>query len=161
MADRARCLHYGSHRGDFSCAGIRRLFRSSSPTRTERTMKRRFAVALQLALLMCFSGNALSAVLLGQFAEQPTPLFLINQANGTLTSIGPTGFSNVADLTSDPATGRLWGVEARANQLSRLLSINPGTGAATVAATLDSAKPIVSLAFDPITRTLYGNTAVG
>jgi len=118
-------------------------------------------VALQLALLVCFSERALSAVLFGEFAEQSTPLFSINQSTGMLTAIGPTGFSNVADLTSDPATGRIWGVEAQANQPSRLLSINASTGAATAVATLDSAQPIVSLAFDPITHKLFGSTAVG
>src|SRR3954467_12225061 len=129
--------------------------------RTERTMKRRFAVALQLTLFVCFSEKALSAVLFGEFGEQNTPLFSVNQSTGKLTRIGPTGFSNVADLTSDPATGRLWGVEAKADQPGRLLSINVSTGAAAVVATLDSAKPIVSLAFDPIARKLYGSTAVG
>jgi len=124
-------------------------------------MKRRFAVALQLTLFVCFSERALSAVLFGEFGEQNTRLFSVNQSTGKLTGIGPTGFSDVADLTSDPATGRLWGVEAKADQPGRLLSINASTGAAAVVATLDSAKPILSLAFDPIARKLYGSTAVG
>src|SRR6185295_13722541 len=37
---------------------------------------------------------------------------------------------------------------------------NPHTGTTSVAAQLDSPSPIVSIAFDPVTRRLYGNTAL-
>jgi hypothetical protein len=121
-------------------------------------MRRRFAVAVQCALLICLAGNASASLLYGVDFPGATPLFQVNQSTGALAAIGATTFANIADLTSDPATGTLWGVDTSANLLVR---INPDTGVASPAASIDTADPIVSIAFDPITRRLFGNTAVG
>jgi hypothetical protein len=117
-------------------------------------MRRNFAVA---AVLLFLPGGASASELFGVNFPDATPLFSLNQSSGALTSIGTTGFTDIADLTSDLQTETLWGIDSKTN---RLLTINPQTGAASVAAQLDSPNPIVSIAFDPVTRKLYGNTAV-
>ena len=45
-----------------------------------------------------------------------TPLCSVDQSSGRLTSIAPTSFANIADLTSDPQTGTLWGVDSDTNE---------------------------------------------
>ena len=117
-------------------------------------MRGRFAVVVGL---MCLTGSGLASELFGVDFPATTPLFLVDQSSGRLTSIAPTSFANIADLTSDPQTGTLWGVDSDTNEL---LTINPHTGATSVAAHLDSPSPIVSIAFDPVTHRLYGNTAL-
>jgi len=117
-------------------------------------MTLRFTVAV---VLICLTGSGLASELFGVNFPAATPLFSLNQSSGRLTSIGPTSFADVADLTSDPQTGALWGVDSDTNEL---LTINPHTGATSVAAQLDSPSPIVSIAFDPVTHRLYGNTAL-
>jgi hypothetical protein len=121
-------------------------------------MRRRFAVAAQLAVSAFLASSAVASDLFGVKFDASTPLYSINESTGALISIGGTGFANVADLTSDPVTDTLWGVEVNTNEL---LTIDRHTGAASVAAQLDSVNPIVSLAFDPLTRTLYGSTSIG
>lgn len=88
-----------------------------------------------------------------------TSLFSVNQTTGLATAIGPTGFDNVGDLTSDTRPGcfTIWGNQITTNSL---LQINPTTGAATVESTMNSEFPMVSLAFDPVSHVLYGNTSV-
>jgi len=121
-------------------------------------MRRSFAVAAQWLVLTCLAGSAAAADLFAVQFPGPTPLYSVNEATGALTAIGDTSFANVADLTSDPLTGTLWGIDVATNQL---LTINRHTGAASLAAQLDSPTPIASIAFDPVTRRLFGNTAVG
>jgi hypothetical protein len=102
--------------------------------------------------------SAPASQLLGVAFDQPTALYSINQSTGALAAVGLTGFTNVADLTSDPLTHTLWGVDVNGNQL---LEMDPKTGGALKATALDSADPIGSIAFDPLTRVLYGNSVVG
>ena len=89
-----------------------------------------------------------------------TNMFNMNQATGLATSIGATGFDNLGDLTSDtrPASYTIWANQITTNSL---LEVDPSTGGAVVAAPFDSPTAIVSLALDPITGILYGNTSVG
>lgn len=114
--------------------------------------------SLAIATLACITGNASASLLYGVQFDQTTPLFAIDQGTGAIGVIGNTGFADVADLTSDPLTGRLWGVEI---SQGRLLTFDPRSGSTTHTVQIDIPQPIVSLAFDPLTRTLYGNTAVG
>jgi uncharacterized protein DUF4394 len=122
-------------------------------------MERRFVLAASLAVSGCIAMNVSASDLFGVHLQSndPTPLYSINQSSGTLGSIGATGFANVTDLTSNPITGTLWGVDVNTRQL---LVIDRHTGAASAVAALDSDNPIVSIAFDPVTHRLYGNTAV-
>lgn len=90
----------------------------------------------------------------------PTPLYLMNQATGAASAVGATGFDGIGDLTSDTRAGHgeIYGVRIASNQL---LKIDPTTGAASLAANLNSPNNMVSLALDPTTGKLYGNTSVG
>jgi hypothetical protein len=89
-----------------------------------------------------------------------TPLYRMNQTNGAAGVVGPTGFDGIGDLTSDtrPATATMWGVRIASNEL---LEIDPLTGIASLAATLNSPDDMVSIAFDVVTGKLFGNTSVG
>jgi hypothetical protein len=95
----------------------------------------------------------------------PATIYTLSQTTGAETLVGPVGptFTFPGDLTSDtnPANFRIWAPEINSNTL---LKINPITGAGTPVGPFSTpAGPvkIVSLAFDPVTSTLYGNTSVG
>jgi hypothetical protein len=54
-------------------------------------------------------------------------LVTVNQTTGALTTIGPIGYSKVAGLAYDAATGTMYGVTSGA-QGGQLLTINLSTG---------------------------------
>jgi hypothetical protein len=122
-------------------------------------MERRLAVVAWLVVMACFAGRAIASDLFGVSLppNNPSVLYSVDQFSGHVTTIGATGFPAVTDLTSNPLTGTTWGVDVTTRQL---LVIDPHTGAASAAATLDSADPIASIAFDPVTGRLFGNSAV-
>jgi hypothetical protein len=122
-------------------------------------MERRLAVVARFVVIACLAGHAAASDLFGVSLppNNPSLLYSVNQSSGQVTTIGTTGFSDVTDLTSNPLTGTIWGVDVTTRQL---LVINPHTGAASAVATLDSAEAIASIAFDPVTGGLFGNTAV-
>jgi hypothetical protein len=117
-----------------------------------------FACALVSSATLASTAGA-SRLFSNEFSG-PTPLYEMNQATGAATVIGASGFDNVGDLTSDTRTaaGPIWGVKITTNQL---LKFDRFTGAASVAATLNSPNSMVSLAFDPVAGKLYGSTSVG
>lgn len=86
-------------------------------------------------------------------------LFEFNTLNGAVSIVGPTGKTNVVDMTSDTRTGpaTIWGIRTEPNHL---LTLDPNTGGTLsdipITGILD---PIVSIAFDPVTGVLYGNTS--
>jgi hypothetical protein len=92
-------------------------------------------------------------------------LYAVNQATGALSTVGAVGFDNIGDLTSDQVS-TLWGIQITTDSL---VSIDPVTGVGTLGPAITGtatpptggpAFPIVSLAYDPLTATLYGNTSV-
>jgi len=103
---------------------------------------------------------ARATVLYGVEFAGLTPLYNVNQATGGLAAIGPTGFDGVGDLTSDtrPGSFTLWGIRIASNEL---LTFDPATGVGTAGPTLSITDSITSIAFDPVTGVLYGNTTVG
>jgi PEP-CTERM motif len=108
-------------------------------------------------VLVCPLGGvsaASASILYGVEFAGTTPLYTLNQANGDLASIGPTTFDNVGDLTSDTSSGTLWGIRIASNAL---LTFDAATGLGTLGPTLSIAG-ITSIAFDPVTGVLYGNT---
>lgn len=91
-----------------------------------------------------------------------TPLYTADQGTGALAAIGPTGFDGIGDLTSDTRPGlfTLWGIRIASNEL---FTFDPVTGLGTAGPVLTSpaggpVAGITSIAFDPVTGVLYGNT---
>jgi len=92
-------------------------------------------------------------------------IYKLNQSTGAETLVGPVGaaFTFPGDLTSDTHLGtfRIWAPDITSNTL---LKIDPTTGAGTPNGlfTAPTGAPIkmVSLAFDPVTSTMYGNTSL-
>lgn len=108
--------------------------------------------------VLVLAGTAQASVLVGSAGYGGAgTLFSINQGTGAATTVGPHGASAIGDLTSNPATGEVWGIKIDSNQL---FDIDPGTGAASGAVNLNTAAPIVSIAVNPINGKMYGNTAV-
>ena len=74
----------------------------------------RWTALVMLAMLIAnggvtvseFVGIAAASELFGVNFPDATPLFSLNQSSGALTSIGTTGFTDIADLTSDLQTER-------------------------------------------------------
>jgi len=103
---------------------------------------------------------AIASELYAAAGPADTDIWKINQATGAGTPLGTSGFGFVGDLTSDTRVGSftIWGTDLDSN---RLVTINPLTGVGTAVGTYDSPNKIVSLAFDAVTGSLYGNTSLG
>ncbi len=89
-------------------------------------------------------------------------LYTINTSTGALTDIGSTGLTDIGDLASNQ-TSILWGVQLTTDDL---VTFNPKTGAGTAGPTitgtgLSASVPITSIAWDPVTGILYGNSDTG
>jgi hypothetical protein len=97
----------------------------------------------------------------------------MDQTAGAASAIGAVGYDRLGDLTSDtrPGTETLWAVRiAEGEALDELVTIDPATGAATnsVPISIDpggafqgSPGHMTSIAFDPVSGKLYGNTSEG
>jgi hypothetical protein len=124
-----------------------------------RTLSLAIATAAAIALAPISEADA-SILYANQFAG-PTPLFIVDQTDGSLTQVSADiGVDDIGDLTSDTRLGspRLWGISIPGNLL---VEINPVTGLASSTVALDSPDNMVSLAFDAVSGVLYGNTSVG
>jgi len=88
-----------------------------------------------------------------------TPLYIVDQVTGAASVVGGT-LTDIGDLTGD-GVGRIWGVSLVSS--NNLVRIDPVTGNAigTVAITGTRAGQITSLAYDPVTGVLFGNTTPG
>jgi hypothetical protein len=118
-----------------------------------------------LAVISFCAADATAGVLYAVDYPSSATLYTVNEGSGALTTVGPVGLDNVGDLTSD-GVSMLWGIQITTNSL---VSINATTGAGTAGPVITGtampptggpAFPIVSLAFDPLTDMLYGNTSV-
>jgi len=127
-------------------------------------MKAKSFLAAAIAVLSFSAPRAHADTLYGIDYPASATLYTVNETSGALTAVGPVGLDNVGDLTSD-LVSKLWGIQITTNSL---VSIDPFTGAGTLgpgitgttAAVGGPAFPIVSLAYDPLNDTLYGNTSV-
>ncbi len=128
-------------------------------------MKATFFLAAAIAVLSFSVSHANAETLYAVDYPASATLYTVDETSGALTAVGPVGFDNVGDLTSDDVS-RLWGIQITTNSL---LSINPTTGAGTLGPAITGTAgspaggpgfPIVSLAYDPLNATLYGNTSV-
>lgn len=89
-------------------------------------------------------------------------LYEINMSTGALTLVHSTGLNDIGDLTSDQVS-TIWGIQLTTDDL---VTINPMTGVGTLGPTitgtgLSAGAPIASIAWDPVTDTLYGNSSTG
>jgi hypothetical protein len=105
-----------------------------------------------LLLLLTSPVTCRASLLYGIELSAGTGFFGVNQASGALTLVGPTGNSATGDLTSN-FSSQIWTVDM---VNASLVSVDPVTGA-VAGTTLIT----VSLAWNPVTQLLYGNTAVG
>jgi len=127
-------------------------------------MKAKLFLAAGVAVLSFGVSRAHAETLYAVDYPASATLYTVNESTGALTAVGPVGLDNVGDLTSD-LVSRLWGIQITTNSL---VSINPSTGAGTLGPAITGtapavggpAFPIVSLAYDPLNATLYGNTSV-
>lgn len=103
---------------------------------------------------------ATASALFGVEFSGVTPLYGLDQTTGAISVIGSTARDNVSDLTSDTRSGsvRLWALRLASNEL---LTIDPGTGTVLSTVALGSLDNMVSIAFDPVSGRLYGNTSAG
>jgi hypothetical protein len=110
-------------------------------------------VAIAAAISAANAANA--SVLYGSdFAQGPTStLYTVNQSTGALTPVGDIGVE-IGDLTN--IGGTLVGINISNNGL---YTINPTTGAGGSFVTVTGTRgPITSIAYNPVTNVLYGNT---
>lgn len=89
-------------------------------------------------------------------------LYTINTSTGALTLVHSTGLDDLGDLTSDQVS-TIWAIQLTTDDLA---TINPMTGAGTLGPTitgtgLSATAPIASIAWDPVTGVLYGNSSTG
>lgn len=118
-------------------------------------MKRLFVTA---ALCLAAAGGASASTLYGTtYAGTPqSNLFSVNQTTGALTLIGNTG-KNIGDLTS--IDNGLVGIDLTSNTL---YSIDTSTAAASGGVAITGSTGVItSIAWDPVSRVLYGNTTSG
>jgi hypothetical protein len=118
-------------------------------------MTRKHIVAAALALGLSIAGTAQASTLFGAtFTGAPTSaLYVINQTTGAATLVGNIG-QEIGDLTN--IGGALRGIDITGN---RLWTISDLTGAASGAVNISGTRgAITSIAYNPLTQLLYGNT---
>jgi PEP-CTERM motif-containing protein len=138
----------------------------------ERAMRSTLRILVGFGFVCAAGSPAFATSLFSNDFAGAATLYGMNQTTGAATAIGPVGTDSVGDLTSDtrPGSPTLWGVRiGSSDQADQLLTIDPATGAATgsvpitIAPTVTGAPPghMTSIAFDPVSGVLYGNTTVG
>ncbi|HEV8604922.1 MAG TPA: PEP-CTERM sorting domain-containing protein [Tepidisphaeraceae bacterium] len=117
-----------------------------------------------LTLSITQLANASELYSLDSAITSNSSIYRLNQTTGAEALVGPVGpaFAFPGDLTSDTHLGtfRIWSPDITNNNL---IKIDPTTGAGSVVgpfSTPGGAVKMVSLAFDPVTSTMYGNTAL-
>lgn len=80
-------------------------------------------------------------------------VYTVDQTNGSISLVGPTGFSNINGLAYDPNSGTLYCTDLNGNAF---FTVDTNTGAGTLIATLSGAMAVEGLAYDPVANVLYG-----
>jgi hypothetical protein len=113
------------------------------------------AAALACALALPTSSNA-SELFAATYSAPSSDLYMINQSTGAATLIGAIG-QNIGDLTSTNSS--ILGIDLTNNAL---WTINPTTAVASGEVSITgTAGEITSIAWDPVTHVLFGNTTAG
>jgi PEP-CTERM motif-containing protein len=111
--------------------------------------------SLALALTLSTAAGA-SELFATTYTGDTSDLYMVNQSTGAISLVGSTGV-NFGDLTS--TNSQLLGVDLTNNAL---WTINPSTAAASNEVLISGTNgDITSLAWDPVTHVLYGNTTSG
>jgi hypothetical protein len=136
----------------------------------EAAMKTRLA-RIVIGIATIASAPALASELYSNDYSGAATLYRMDQSAGTANPVGPVNKDNIGDLTSDTreATATLWGVRiGGVDRPGELVTIDPVTGAETDSVTISinttaTNQPgyMTSIAFDPVSGVLYGNTSVG
>lgn len=109
-----------------------------------------------LSLFLAASSLSASTLYASDYAGA-AQLFSVDQTTAALTAVGSPGATDIGDMTSDLT--KLIAIRIPINQL---YTIDPATGMQTPGVTITGSRTsIVSLAYDVVTNTLYGNTSVG
>ncbi len=137
-------------------------------------MNMKSKLAICIATFGCValtSAPALASQLYSVDYAGPATLYRMDQSAGAAGAIGAVGRDSLGDLTSDTreASATLWGVRIASGDLAdELLTIDPLTGAAigSVPISIDTTATdqpghMTSIAFDPVSGVLYGNTTIG
>jgi PEP-CTERM motif-containing protein len=111
--------------------------------------------SLALALTLSSAAGA-SELFATTYTGETSDLYTINQSTGAISLVGNTAV-NFGDLTS--TNSELLGVDLTNNAL---WTINPLTAAASHEVLISGSEgDITSIAWDPVTHALYGNTTTG
>jgi len=124
-------------------------------------MERMTLIAAVFAAASIQMTETRASVLYGADFPGAANVYIMNQGNGAANLVGNSGVE-IGDMTSNPGAGILWGVDIGN---ATLRTFSPATGLPTGAVTLLDAAgarvQIVSIAYDVVTGTLFGNTSVG
>jgi PEP-CTERM motif len=118
-------------------------------------MKRKYILGAALALGLSLVGTAQASTLFGAtYTGAPTSnLYIIDQTTGAATLVGATG-QNIGDMTN--IGGSLVGIDLTGNSL---WTLSATTGAASGAVAISGTRGVItSIAYDPVSKFLYGNT---
>jgi PEP-CTERM motif-containing protein len=111
--------------------------------------------SLALALTLSSAAGA-SELFATTYTGGASDLYTVNQSTGAISLVGNTGV-NFGDLTS--TNSQLLGVDLTNNAL---WTINPLTGAASNEVLISGSNGVItSIAWDPVTHALYGDTTSG
>lgn len=123
------------------------------------TFTRRLQQTAAAAALLLTAGLSHASVLYATtYTGGASQLYTVDQSSGAITLVG-TVDKNIGDLTSVGGT-TLLGVDLGTR--NELVTIDPLTGAPVSSVAITGAKgPITSIAADPISGKLYGNTTSG
>jgi hypothetical protein len=126
-------------------------------------MRKNWPGTLMVVLaLLAVPRVSLGSTLYGiEYSATGSGFYVVDQTMGALTLLGNTGNHNTGDLASD-LVSTIWTSDMATDAL---LTINRATGAIASTTPIKDATgapvDIVSLAWDPVTHVLYGNTSVG
>jgi hypothetical protein len=115
-----------------------------------------FTMSLIAGALALPANSHASGLFASTYVAGSSDLYMVNASTGAATLIGSIG-QNIGDMTSTNSS--LLGIDLTNNAL---WTINPTTGAASGELSISGTKgEITSIAWDPVTHALYGNTTSG
>jgi hypothetical protein len=124
---------------------------------------------LILGLVALFANGSHAAELYSVQYAGRSPLYHVNQSNGSVNPVNAAALADIGDLTSDTRPGQhtVWGVilpTVDTELDNNLITIDSFSGqiitSVAISGLVGENSKITSLAFDPVSGVLYGNTTV-